>query len=62
MEENTPDVYVTGDRLYGTNVSIYYVYVDGKVYDEMTSTTLLTHSQMVDIAAGYREALTVAPS
>lgn len=37
----------------------YLVMVDGAIYDEFTlrSGPRLTHSQMVDIASGYREGL-----
>lgn len=39
----------------------YWVWVDGKIYDEMTvrNGIPLTWSQQWDIANGYREGLTV---
>lgn len=39
----------------------YQVWVDGKIYDEFTARFgyPLTHSQMVDVANGYREGLEV---
>lgn len=62
MKNNIPDVYVTGEKPYGTDVSVYRVLVDGKVYDEMTSKTILTRAEMFDIAAGYQEALAAVSS
>ncbi len=48
------DIYITECHPF------YQVWVDGKIYDEMTERTgtPLTWSQQWDIAQGYREALT----
>ena len=50
------DVWID-DCSYG-GLNLYRVMVDGKVYDELVSRTArLTHSQMIDVARGYEEAL-----
>lgn len=51
----TPDVWVS--VVSGGGPWVYVVMVDGKPYDEMTSTRALTWSEQADIASGYREAL-----
>jgi hypothetical protein len=49
------DVHLTEANLFGEY--LYQVWVDGEVYDKFFSKTPLTNSQMIDVAAGYREGL-----
>lgn len=52
------DVYVTGGRMHGTPYCHYQVWADGEIYDEFTWHGYpLTHSQLIDVADGYREGL-----
>lgn len=51
------DVVVWVDFHYGKTY-VYSVIVDGSPYDQFTSNDgPLTHSQLVDVANGYKEAL-----
>lgn len=38
-------------------VKHYVVWVDGEIYSSFTSTKRLTHSELIDVEAGYREGL-----
>lgn len=56
-EPELRDVYVA--EAGGAGINRYVVMVDGKVYDELISSTgPLTSAQQGDVAAGYRDALT----
>ena len=52
------DVYVREEWTYGGQ-AYYTVWVDGQLYDNFTLTKkpLLTWSQQIDVANGYKEAL-----
>lgn len=55
------DVYLvdaTPQWPYNNGTYHYIIMADGKVYDQFSSTRRLTHSEMNDVEAGYREVLT----
>lgn len=54
------DVYVSEEKMYGMGFYVYTVMVDGKPYDQFDSKTSITWSQQWDVAAGYRDALTLS--
>lgn len=56
---NPTDVYVDGEKLYGVRAWAYRVWVDGSLYDEFTSRTPISGRDMMDVAAMYRDGLTI---
>ena len=60
LEQVPVRVWVSDEKLFGVRLWLYQVRADGVLVDEFTSREPLTHSELVDVAAGYREALTRA--